>query len=169
MDKILNRCPAIRVAMFPKDTNGTGVNIFGGVILSHMDIAGAIAAREVTNHRVVTVAFDKVEFKKPVLIGDLLTCWSEVTEVGLTSITTRIVVQAQRKGVFIPVTEGVAVYVAVNEQGRPIPIKDDDNPAPTPESVGSSCGPCAHKSKDKPKQDKNKSKKKKDKQKKSSK
>ncbi|CAN5633107.1 hypothetical protein BH10CYA1_BH10CYA1_45280 [soil metagenome] len=59
----IHKCPAVRVGMFPKDTNATGTNIFGGVILSHMDIAGAIAAREVTEHRVFTVSFDKVVFK----------------------------------------------------------------------------------------------------------
>lgn len=118
-----HKCPAVRVGMFPKDTNATGTNIFGGVILSHMDIAGAIAAREVTEHRVFTVSFDKVVFKQPVHIGDVLTCWSEVTAVGRTSITTRITVEAQRRGVFIPVTEGEAVYVAVDDNGHPIEVK----------------------------------------------
>lgn len=125
-----HKCPAVRVGMFPKDTNASGTNIFGGVILSHMDIAGAIAAGEVTDNRVFTVSFDKVVFKRPVHIGDVLTCWSEVTKIGRTSITTRIVVEAQRKGVFIPVTEGEAVYVAVDDNGRPTPANSSRAGAP---------------------------------------
>lgn len=135
-----HKCPAVRVGMFPKDTNATGTNIFGGVILSHMDIAGAIAAREVTEHRVFTVSFDKVVFKQPVHIGDVLTCWSEVVRIGTTSITTRITVEAQRRGVFIPVTEGEAVYVAVDDDGHPIPVKSPLADATTGAcKCGSSC------------------------------
>jgi acyl-CoA thioesterase YciA len=133
------QCPAIRIGMLPKDTSYTGTNIFAGVILSHMDTAGVIATRDVTNHRVVTVSFDKVVFKQPVHVGDVLTCWSEVIKVGRTSITTRIIVQAQRKGVFIPVTEGEAVYVSVDPAGKPIPVKDEGTQAPV---IGASnCGP----------------------------
>ncbi len=137
-----HKCPAVRVGMFPKDTNATGTNIFGGVILSHMDIAGAIAAREVTEHRVFTVSFDKVVFKQPVHIGDVLTCWSEVTNIGRTSITTKITVEAQRRGVFIPVTEGEAVYVAVDDDGHPTPVK---SPVIASASVGTcKCGSSCH-------------------------
>ncbi len=138
----LHKCPAVRVGMFPKDTNATGTNIFGGVILSHMDIAGAIAAREVTDHRVFTVSFDKVVFKQPVHIGDVLTCWSEAIRIGRTSITTRIIVEAQRKGVFIPVTEGEAVYVAVDDDGRPTPIKGQTKAVAS--RAVSNCGPSCH-------------------------
>jgi acyl-CoA thioesterase YciA len=135
----IHKCPAVRVGMFPKDTNATGTNIFGGVILSHMDIAGAIAAQEVTDHRVFTVSFDKVVFKQPVHIGDVLTCWSEVTRIGRTSITTHIRVEAQRKGVFIPVTEGEAVYVAVDDDGHPIPVKSKAVASSAARTYGKGC------------------------------
>ncbi len=156
------KCPAVRIGMFPKDTSVAGTNIFAGVILSHMDTAGVIATREVTGNRVVTISFDKVIFKEPVHVGDVLTCWSEVTKVGRTSITTRIVVAAQRKGVFIPVTEGEAVYVSVDPEGKPIPVNEG---APVPVVGASSCGPsCGSKSaasgKDKKKKQKKTSKKK---------
>lgn len=139
----IHKCPAVRVGMFPKDTNATGTNIFGGVILSHMDIAGAIAAREATEHRVFTVSFDKVVFKQPVHIGDVLTCWSEVTRIGRTSITTKITVEAQRRGVFIPVTEGEAVYVAVDDEGHPTPVK---SPLTAPLAACKCGSSCHHKS-----------------------
>ncbi len=121
MKKSRKGCPAIRVVMFPKDTNGAG-NIFGGVILSHIDVAGAVAARSICSHRIVTVSAKEVEFKKPVHIGDILTCWAEVTEVGETSITTKVWVEAERNGKLIPVTEAEVVYVAVNKEERPIPV-----------------------------------------------
>ena len=116
-----NGCPVVSVAMFPKDTNGSG-NIFGGVILSHIDIAGAVAARKICSHRIVTVSFDRTEFKKPVKVNDLLLCWAEVVGIGETSIHTRIWVEVERNGQVIPVTESEAVYVAVDDNGRPIPV-----------------------------------------------
>lgn len=114
------RCPAVRQAMFPKDTNPSG-NIFGGIILSHIDIAGAIAAKQLTEHRVVTVAMDTVIFKKPVLIGDILTCWTEVIKKGRTSIQVKVTVEAERHGEIISVTEGNATYVAVDKDHSPVP------------------------------------------------
>lgn len=116
-----NGCPALRVLMFPKDTNPSG-NIFGGVILSHVDVAAGIAARSATKHRVVTRSFKEAEFKKPVKIGDLLTCWAWVTKVGTSSITTRVVAEVERNGEYIKVTEAEVVYVSVDESDRPIPI-----------------------------------------------
>ena len=122
MKKIRRKgCPAIRVVMFPKDTNGSG-NIFGGVILSHIDVAGAVAAKKICSHRIVTVSFEKTEFKKPVKVNDILTCWAEVTAIGETSIDTYIWVEVERNGEIIPVTEGEAVYVAVDKAGKPIPV-----------------------------------------------
>lgn len=116
-------CPAVRVVMFPKDTNAAG-NIFGGVILSHIDVAGAVAARRVCTHRVVTVSFKEVEFKKPVYVGDILTCWAEVTRIGRSSIGTYVWVEVERNGKNIPVTEGAVVYVAVDREENPLPVKD---------------------------------------------
>lgn len=142
MSDIKDKCPAIREMMFPKDTNGSGTNIFGGVILSHMDVAGGIAAREVTDHRVVTVSFKEVVFKQPVHVGDLLTCWSEVTRIGRTSITVRIVVEVQRKREMIPVTEGEAVFVAVDDNGTPVPIDSPLATATAPITAAHVCNSC---------------------------
>ncbi len=115
-------CPSVRVVMFPKDTNPS-LRIFGGTILSNIDIAGVTAVRKICSHRFVTVSFEEVDFKKPVHVGDVLTCWSEVTRVGKTSITTQIRVDVERNGSYIPVTEGTVVYVAVDDEDNPIAIE----------------------------------------------
>lgn len=118
--KSKSSCPAVRQVMFPKDTNPSG-NIFGGIILSHIDIAGAVAAKQLTPHRVVTVTMDAVLFKRPVVVGDILTCWTEIVKKGRTSIKVKILVEAERQGKIIHVTEGTATYVAVDEHHRSIP------------------------------------------------
>ncbi len=114
-------CPAVRVVMFPKDTNPSS-RIFGGVILSHIDVAGVTAVRKICAHRFVTVNFKEVEFKKPVHVGDVLTCWVEITRIGKSSISTHIWVDVERDGSYIPVTEGTVVYVAVDNEDKPLPI-----------------------------------------------
>lgn len=117
-------CPALRQVMFPNQTGAYGY-IFGGTILQEIDIAGAVGARKVYPNRLVTVAFKEVVFKRPVHVGDLLTCWSKVTKIGRTSITTKVVVEVERKGKFIKVTEGEVIYVAVDKDERPTPIVPD--------------------------------------------
>ena len=77
-------CPAIRVMMMPRDTNAHGT-IFGGVILSYLDQAGAIEARRHCGDRVVTVAMNSVEFKQPVFVGDVLSFYAETVQIGRTS------------------------------------------------------------------------------------
>lgn len=114
-------CPAIRLVMFPKDANPSG-SIFGGVILSNIDIAAAVAAKKVTRHRVVTVCMKEIVFKKPVKVGDVLTFWAEVVDTGRTSIKINVKVEAERDLETIQVTEGEVVFVAVDENDRPIPI-----------------------------------------------
>ncbi|HEY9787155.1 MAG TPA: acyl-CoA thioesterase [Candidatus Obscuribacterales bacterium] len=141
MKKLKAKCPALVELMMPEHENPSG-NIFGGVLLAKIDIAGAIAARHVHRGRVVTVAMDKVVFKQPVLRGDLLICWSEVTGVGNTSIKTKINVEVNRNGKIIPVTQAEAVYVAVNEKGRPIPVGCTAGGASKPDGV---CPACAGK------------------------
>ena len=117
-------CPAIRVMMMPRDTNAHGT-IFGGVLLSYLDQAGAIEARRQGCEAVVTVAMDRVEFKQPVYVGDVLSFYVYVLKVGRTSIRVRVDVEAER---FAPPYEHVAVttaelvYVAVDKDRRPIPI-----------------------------------------------
>jgi acyl-CoA thioesterase YciA len=116
--------PAIRVIMFPRDTNGFGT-IFGGVILSYIDLAGAVVAHKYAPRRFVTKALHEVEFVAPVYVGDLVSFYAEVVRVGRTSLTTRIVVEAER-GIHyeskVKVTEAEVIYVSVDEQGEPTPI-----------------------------------------------
>ena len=121
--------PAIRVLMMPKDTNGYGT-IFGGVILSHIDLASAVEAHRVAAHRYVTRAMNAVEFHQPVLVGDLVSFFTETTRIGHTSVTVRVVVEAQRWGTGGPggagtvrVTEAEVVLVAVDAKGQPTPVK----------------------------------------------
>lgn len=116
-----SNCPAIRVVMFPADTNPAG-NIFGGVILSYIDIAAGVATRKLTKHNTVTVCMKEVVFKEPVKVGDILTFWTEVVRVGHTSMTIRVKVEATRGDRVIQVTEGETVFVAVDKNDRPVPL-----------------------------------------------
>ena len=118
------RDPTIRVVLLPKDTNPHGT-IFGGVILSHLDIAGAIEARKHARGRVVTVAMDKVEFIAPVHVGDVVTFYTKLVSIGKTSVTVTVDVEVERAitGECVKVTEAEVVYVAVDQEGRPSPVK----------------------------------------------
>ena len=87
------RIPAIKVLLLPKDTNALGT-IFGGVILSHVDIASAVEARKVAPHRYVTKAMREVEFHEPVFLGDIVNFFTETLRVGRTSITVKVSVEA---------------------------------------------------------------------------
>ena len=119
------RDPAIRITLLPRDTNSQGT-IFGGVILSYIDTAGAIEAHRHTKcERFVTVAMKEVIFHKPVLVGDLVSFYAETVRVGTTSITTRVIVEAERWGSseLVRVTEAEVIYVAVDKSGKKIPIK----------------------------------------------
>jgi acyl-CoA thioesterase YciA len=113
------RYPAIKVIAMPKDANSDG-DIFGGWILSMMDMAGGIAARKRAGRRVVTVAMDDVVFHKPVFIGDCVECFAEVTKVGNTSATVHVETFVERKldGTRLKVTEGHFVFVAIGEDGK---------------------------------------------------
>lgn len=116
--------PAIRVIMMPKDTNALGT-IFGGIILSYIDQAGAVEATQHGAGRVVTVAMREVEFHSPVFVGDLVSFFTETTRLGRTSITVRVVVEAERRARGsgrVKVTEAEVVYVHVDERNQPIPI-----------------------------------------------
>ena len=117
--------PAIRVLMMPRDTNAQGT-IFGGVILSYIDQAGAIEARRQGLKIMVTVAMDKIVFHEPVFVGDLISFWCETTRIGNTSITVKVKVEANRyhepqKKVLV--TEAQVVYVNLGEDRKPSPIK----------------------------------------------
>ena len=119
------RDPAIRVILLPRDTNAQG-SIFGGVILAHIDLAGVVEARRHANKRFVTVAMKEVEFKKPVFVGDTVSFYARTKKLGRTSVTIQVEVEAQRwddpkKKVIV--TSAEVVFVAVDEKGRPTPVK----------------------------------------------
>lgn len=120
-----NKQPQIRVVMMPKDTNSMG-NIFGGVILSHLDLAAGEHARSVAAHQYVTKVLREVEFIAPVHVGDNVSFFTETVKIGRTSITIKVLVSAER-GIknrqAIKVTEAEVVMVAVDENGRPKPIQ----------------------------------------------
>jgi len=117
--------PAIRITLLPRDTNSQGT-IFGGVILSYIDMAGAIEAhRRSRIERMVTVAMREVIFHKPVFVGDLVSFYAEVIRVGTTSITVRVIVEAERHGGSderVRVTEAEVIYVAVDENRKKMKI-----------------------------------------------
>ena len=130
-----DRVPAIRVLLLPKDTNAYGT-IFGGVILSNIDLASAVEARKLAPHRYVTKAMHEVEFHEAVFVGDLVSFYTETARVGRTSVTVRVLVEAERwgsvaesgpirRGERVKVTEAEVVLVAVNDLGRPIPIRPE--------------------------------------------
>ncbi len=129
------RDPAIRITLLPRDTNPQGT-IFGGIILSHIDMAGAIEAHRRTRiDRFVTVAMREVVFHAPVFVGDLVSFYAETTRIGTTSITVRVLVEAERHGGTsekIKVTEAEVIYVAVDANRRKMRInkeavKDPEN------------------------------------------
>ena len=115
------RQPTLRVVPMPADANPSG-DIFGGWVMAQVDMAGSIPALRVARGRVATVAVNSFVFKQPVMIGDLVSFYAEVIEVGRTSITVDVQVYAQRipaKVETVKVTEAVLTYVAVDAQGRP--------------------------------------------------
>jgi acyl-CoA thioesterase YciA len=120
------RIPAIKVLLLPKDTNALGT-IFGGVILSHIDLASAVEARKSGAHRYVTKAMHAVEFHAPVYLGDIVNFFTETTRIGRTSITVKVSVEAERwgagEGERVQVTEAEVVLVAVDQHGQPTPIR----------------------------------------------
>ncbi len=119
---------AIRVIMMPRDTNPLG-SIFGGVILSHIDSAGAIGARhEIAKAGgglpfLVTVAINRVEFKRPVLVGDIVSFKTTLVKIGRTSVTINVAVEAERGTEVLQVTEAEVVYVGIDPHDRqPLPL-----------------------------------------------
>jgi acyl-CoA thioesterase YciA len=121
------RFPAIRVTMLPRDTNAYGT-IFGGVILSYIDLAGGIECRRQSPKKFVTKAMHEVVFVAPVYLGDLVTFYTRTVRIGTTSITVDVEVEAERLGLagtkeIVRVTEAEVIYVAVSNDGKPVPIK----------------------------------------------
>ncbi|MEW6730151.1 MAG: acyl-CoA thioesterase [Acidobacteriota bacterium] len=124
------REPAIRVLMMPRDTNAFGT-IFGGVLLSYIDQAGAVEAHKHTRKRIVTVAMREVVFIEPVFVGDLVSFYTKTERIGRTSITVQVVVEADRiitgQRQHVKVTEAEVIYVAVSDERRPIPLLDEQS------------------------------------------
>jgi len=111
--------------MLPRDTNAGGT-IFGGVILSQIDLAGAIAARQFSPRNFVTKAMREVEFIAPVHVGDVVSFYAAVVREGKTSLTVRVEVEAERfrePGKKVKVTEAEVVYVAIDGTGKPTLIR----------------------------------------------
>lgn len=114
---------AIRTLAMPRDTNAAG-DIFGGWLLSQMDLAGATVAMKRAQGRVVTVGIEAMKFYRPVFVGDGLSCWGKLVKVGTTSLQVRIEAWARRGRGDLEekVTEGVFSYVAVDEGRKPRPV-----------------------------------------------
>jgi acyl-CoA thioesterase YciA len=119
----MDKQPALRVVPMPADTNASG-DIFGGWIMSHVDIAGSIPAMQRARGRVVTVAVNAFTFKKPVYVADVVSFYAEVVRVGATSITVEVKVYAQRSsrapapGEIVLVTDATLTYVCLGADGK---------------------------------------------------
>jgi len=118
MEQEENRDAAIRLTMMPRDTNAHGT-VFGGIILSYIDVAGGVEAVRRTKHnRFVTVAMKEVVFHEPVFIGDLVSFYAETIRIGNTSVTIHVDVEAERfgsQGERVKVTSAEVTFVAINE------------------------------------------------------
>ena len=124
----------LRTMAMPADTNANG-DIFGGWILSQMDIAGAIRAKEVADGRTVTVAVDGMKFLRPVKIGDVVSCYGEVKRIGTTSITLHLETWVKPvlrldtcQDTQLKVTEANFTFVAVDDKGEKRPVRVVDRP-----------------------------------------
>ena len=124
VEKLPDKQPALRVMPMPADANQNG-DIFGGWIMSQVDIAGGTVAAKLARGRVATVAVKEFVFKQPVQIGDLLSFYVEVERIGNTSVTLTVEVYAERRPTdpkVVKVTEATLTYVAIDGAGRPRPV-----------------------------------------------
>lgn len=119
-------CPSLRTIAMPADANANG-DMFGGWMLSQMDLAGSVIAAQRAKSRITTVGIEAMSFKSPVFVGDEVSCYCHIVKVGRTSVTVHIeswarggLADTARK-----VTEGSFTYVAINESGKPIPVDRD--------------------------------------------
>jgi len=118
------KIPQMRVIAMPSDANMHG-DVFGGWIMSQVDLAGAVCATRRANGRVVTVAVNSFLFKHPVFVGDLLSIYTEIVRAGTTSITVNVECYAERNQLetdIVKVTEATLTYVATDDQRRPRPL-----------------------------------------------
>ena len=127
MEKLPAKQPALRVLPMPADANQNG-DIFGGWIMSQVDVAGGTVASKIARGRVATVAVKEFVFKQPVQIGDLLSFYVDVERIGNTSVTVTVEVYAERRPSdprIVKVTEATLTYVAIDGSGRPRPVPRD--------------------------------------------
>ena len=120
---------ALRTVAMPADTNPNG-DIFGGWLISQMDLAGGIKAYETAGGRVVTVAIDAISFHEPVSVGDVVSCYAALEHVGRTSMRFAVEVYVRRRngGHTVKVTDGTFIYVAIDAQGRPRAVRAGPDP-----------------------------------------
>ncbi len=122
--------PRIKIVAMPKDTNPAG-SIFGGWIMSQIDIAGAIATHDLNIGRVVTVAVNSMEFREAVKVGDVLSCYGKIIKIGKTSLTVQVEVNAERSSEgarrCLHVTSAIITYVHIDAQGKKAPIPYAEN------------------------------------------
>jgi acyl-CoA thioesterase YciA len=127
-DNVLpDKCPVLRVVPMPADANQSG-DIFGGWVMSQVDIAGSVPAARRARGRIATVAVNSFLFKQPVLVGDLVSFYAEITHVGRTSVTVDVQVYAERnpgKTICVKVTEASLTYVAVGPDRRPRSLPEE--------------------------------------------
>lgn len=109
------------MVLLPRDTNQHGT-IFGGIILSYLDIAGGVEAHKHTDSAIVTVAMNKVVFKEPVRVGEVVSFYASTTRLGKTSVSVHVDVEVDRHGQLVHVTSADLVFVAVDKNGRPTAI-----------------------------------------------
>lgn len=141
MKKPLRRAPielptgevVIRTIAMPGDANGNG-DMFGGWIVSQMDIGGAILARALAHSRITTVAIDSMSFIRPVYVGDIVTCYARLLKIGRSSMKFDVEVWVQRSSDLpqLKVTEGKFTYVAIDQKGRPRAVRRKVPAAPRP-------------------------------------
>lgn len=121
----------IRTLAMPSDTNANG-DIFGGWLMSQMDLGGAILAKELAKGRVVTVCVDKMVFLNPVAVGDVICCYGKCTRIGRSSMEVKVEIWNKKlhdgSGVRQCVTEAMFTYVAIDDHGKPRPIPRENNP-----------------------------------------
>ncbi len=119
--------PALRVFAMPKDANANG-DVFGGWVMSQMDLAGAVPAVERAGGRIATVAVNAMRFHQPIAVGDLVTCYADIASTGTTSISVKVETWAKRRrtSTQVKVTEGTFVYVAIDENGAKRALPPDD-------------------------------------------
>lgn len=109
---------AIQTIAMPNNTNANG-DIFGGWLVSQMDLAAGVIAKQRAGGRTATVAINSMSFHRPVQVGDLVTCYADLQRVGRTSMTIKIEAWVTHQTEQHKVTEGIFVYVAIDDQGRP--------------------------------------------------